>query len=267
MAFIKTFGVLVLLASIAGVALVAPPILYGQNRLEGPPGFAFVANRSEIGVSVREVEGADRQPTGVVIEDVEPNGPGEKAGLKPGDTVVTFDGEHVRSVRQFTRLVEETRPEKTVDASVLRDGKTVDVRITPTDDRRADWLVDGDGLRARLGEWNSRIRSFSFDVDPSRPHLGVTVQELPSQLAAYFGAASGVLVAGVTDASPAARAGIKAGDVITSFNGDPVGSRLDLVRAVSSASSRSPGDVSIGIVRDKKVSTLSTRLDPVDKRL
>jgi putative serine protease PepD len=74
-------------------------------------------------------------------------------------------------------------------------------------------------------------------------------------------------VAGVTDPSPAARAGIKAGDVITSFNGDPVGSRLDLVRAVSSASTRSPGDVTIGILRDKTASTLKARLDPVDKRL
>jgi S1-C subfamily serine protease len=55
--------------------------------------------------------------------------------------------------------------------------------------------------------------------------------------------------------------------VIISFNGDPIGSRLDLVRAVSSASTRSPGDVSIGIVRDKATSTLKARLDPVDKRL
>jgi serine protease Do len=199
---------------------------------------------------------------------IEPNSPGEKAGLKTGDTVVTFDGEHVRSVRQFTRLVEEARPGTAVDASILRDGETVDVRITPTNDRRADWLVDGDGLRARFGELNNRIRSFSLDVDPSGPQLGVTVRELLPQSAAYFGAESGgVLVAGVTDASPAARAGIKAGDVITSFAGDAVRSRLGLARAVSSASTRSPGDVSIGVVRDKKARTLRVRLDPVDKRL
>src|SRR3974390_388679 len=101
MAFIKTFGILVLLASIAAAALVAPPILYGQNRLEAQRGVAIVADRSQIGVTVREVGGAGQPRTGVVIEEVEPNGPGEKAGLKPGDTVVTFDGEHVRSVRQF----------------------------------------------------------------------------------------------------------------------------------------------------------------------
>ena len=267
MAFVKTFGVLVLLAGIAAVALVAPPILYGQNRIERPQPFAFETHRTQLGVSVRDVEGADRQPTGVVVEQVEPDGPGEKAGLKRGDTVVTFDGEHVRSVRQFTRLVEETLPGKTVDASVLRDGKTLNVRITPTEDRRADWLVDGDRLRARLGELDNRFRSFNFDLDLSRPQLGVTVQDLPPQLAEYFGATAGVLVGGVTDLSPAARAGIKAGDVITSINGDAVRSRLDLVRAVRSALTRGPGDVSIGIVRDKKASTLTARLDPADKRL
>ena len=76
-----------------------------------------------------------------------------------------------------------------------------------------------------------------------------------------------MLVTAVAESSAGAKAGLKAGDVITSFNGDPVGSRLDLVRAVSSASTRSPGDVSIGIVRGKATSTLKARLDPLDKRL
>lgn len=268
MSFIKSFIVLALLVAVAAIALVAPPILYGQGRLQPQaPAFAFRADRSEIGVAVREADGSDAQSGGVVVAVVEHDSPADKAGLQHGDVIVSFDGERVHSVRQFSRLVQETAPGRPVTASILRDGKPIDIRLTPNDDRRADWLVDGDRLRDRLDELSDRVRAFGFEADPSRPQLGVTVQELTPQLAAYFGAPQGVLVSAVTDASPAARSGLKAGDVIASFSGTPVRSRLDLMRAVSEASGRNQADVSIGIVRDKKASSLEVRLEPEKKKL
>jgi S1-C subfamily serine protease len=92
--------------------------------------------------------------------------------------------------------------------------------------------------------------------------LGVSVDELTHQLAEYFGAKDGVLVTAVTDGSAAARAGLKAGDVITSINGASVTSRDDLVRGLRDASE----DVSIGIVRDKKESTLKAKIEPPARR-
>lgn len=266
MSFLKSFIVLALLVAVAAVALVTPPILYGQGRLQtqAPP-FVFRPDRSEIGVAVREADGADAQSGGVVVAVVEHDSPAEKAGVKQGDIIVSFGGERVRSVRQFSRLVQETAPGRPVTASILREGKPIDIRLTPSEDRRADWLVDGDRLRDRLGEFSDRVRAFGFDAEPSRPQLGVTVQELTPQLAAYFGSPQGVLVSAVTDASPAARGGLKAGDVIASFNGNPVRSRIDLMRAVGDASSRNEADVSIGIVRDKKESSLKVRLEPANK--
>src|SRR5262249_48312891 len=88
--------------------------------------------------------------------------------------------------------------------------------------------------------------------------LGVTVQELTQQLGDYFGSKDGVLVTSVTDGSAASRAGLKAGDVITSVNGGRIHSREDLVRALRQGDS---GELSIGIVRDKKESTVKARVE------
>ena len=85
----------------------------------------------------------------------------------------------------------------------------------------------------RLRELEPRMREFRFDgpfnfdfdmlprMTSPRGRLGVQLNELSPQLAEYFGAPEGgALVAGVTKDSPAEKAGIKAGDVITSINGD-----------------------------------------------
>jgi S1-C subfamily serine protease len=91
------------------------------------------------------------------------------------------------------------------------------------------------------------------------------VQELTPELAAYFGAKDGVLVASVQSDSPASRAGLQAGDVIVSVDGDTIGSRTDLQRAL-----REPGesgrDVKIGIVRDKKESSVAVRIEAPERR-
>ena len=73
------------------------------------------------------------------------------------------------------------------------------------------------------------------DVRGSRPRtgrLGVTIQELEAQLAEYFGTSKGVLVNSVTADSPAARAGLKAGDVVTAVNGKAVAEPSELIEAV-----------------------------------
>jgi S1-C subfamily serine protease len=92
----------------------------------------------------------------------------------------------------------------------------------------------------------------------------VTVQELTPELATYFGAKDGVLVASVASDSAASRAGIRVGDVITSANGHTIASRSDLVRELRDV--RTPGDVTLGIVRDKKESSLTAKIDAQPER-
>jgi serine protease Do len=280
MKLLKIVGVLVVLAGAAAVAVVLAPEAYGSDGARvlaqgrpadsapGRPGDRERSTRSlmtlgrggEIGVRIGE-----GQTKGVVIEEVEPDTPAEKAGLQRGDVIVEFDGEHVRGVRQFSRLVGETPPGRSLSATIERDGQKKDVRITPSESRGVGVLLDGDylrGLRADLGRLSEHLPfDFNFDVAGGQAgrRLGVTVNELTDQLAEYFGAKEGVLVTSVTEGSAASRAGLKAGDVITSVNGQATRSREDLTRSLRDAEK---AELTIAVVRDKKESTVKATIDP-----
>jgi serine protease Do len=224
---------------------------------------------AEIGVSARDLRPSDPQTRtheGVVIEDVQPDSPASKAGLQRSDIIVSFDGERVRSVRQFSRLVSETPAGRTVTATVLRDGRQKDLQVTPEERTATTFEIDTDKLRDRLGDIGRYIDrlppmnfDFDFDFPPdvgSRGRLGITTAALGDQLADYFGAKDGgVLVAAVSDDSPASRAGLEAGDVITSVDGTAVRSRGELVRALRDARDRDT--IALGVVRDKKARTVT----------
>jgi len=92
---------------------------------------------------------------------------------------------------------------------------------------------------------------------PGRGRLGVTVQDLTPELASYFGVKDGVLVSSVTADSPAAKAGIKAGDVITTVNDKAVTTPGELVSHLGEKG----GEVTIGLTRDKKPLTLKATIE------
>jgi serine protease Do len=274
----KLLRFLVLAALAAGVtiAVVAAPSVYERldSRVVAQSGSdlgrqerglreltVLPGRGAEIGVRI-----ADAPDGGVVVQEVQPDSPAEKAGVKRSDVFVEFDGERVRSARQFGRLVQETAPGRSIKATITREGQRKDVQITPTEGRAAGMIFDGDRMRERLGDLAGRLPDMNFNFDFDLPgtlsgrRLGVTVDELTHQLAEYFGAKDGVLVTAVTDGSAAAKAGLKAGDVITSINGARVTSREDLTRGLRETTNE---DVTIGIVRDKKESTVKATIEPV----
>jgi serine protease Do len=267
---------------VAGIAAAVAIVAWsgGRAAAQAPPepqraaqearDFMVLAGRgAEIGVQV-----VDGKESGVVVEEVRPDSPAEKAGVKRSDVIVTFDGERVRSVRQFTRLVQETPPGRTVKATMLRDGRQTDVEITPREgrgvlrgtyiDRDRFNLPDLDSLRDRLpdiGAWRGGLPfNFDFDVQGamSGRRLGVDVDPITDQLGQFFGAKQGLLVRSVTDGSAASRAGLKAGDVITSVDGQPVRSREDLIRGLRDAKD---DELTIGIVRDRKESSVKAKIE------
>jgi S1-C subfamily serine protease len=200
---------------------------------------------------------------GAVIDEVVAGTPAAQAGFKPGDVVVEFDGERIRSARQFTRLVRETPPGRAVSVAVLRSGSRETVSVTPGA-RTAGDLVPPD-LPQRIERSLRRLpRNFDFDFDfdfPDAPgvvsggRLGASLTTLNPQLAEYFGAKQGLLVASVEPDSSAARAGLRAGDVITAVGGTAVQRPSDVSRALRQVQPGSTAE--LRVIRDKKEVTLT----------
>ena len=283
---------LVVLAALVWLA----PVAHGQTRparahvyalgdeADGPlvaalqdPGvarvFQMVRDGGEIGVSVRDVPATDAAggAGGVVVDEVREGSPAATAGFKSGDLVTSFDGERVRSARQFARLVEETPAGRSVKAQVRRGTQTVDLTVTPAT-READNMIRRE-FRVRPGEeFPMRVAPLprvrpdaapalpDVDVFMDRPgRLGVSVQELTPELAEYFGVKDGVLVSSVQKDSPAAKAGVKPGDVITSVDGASVDDAAELRRRVWKHEDAT--EVNLGLTRDKKSLTLKVPVE------
>jgi serine protease Do len=231
------------------------PFLPGPGFDRGP----------RIGATIHDLPPTElaRQQTGVVIGEVQPGSPAERAGLRPRDVIVEFDGERVRSMRQFVRLVEETVPGREVKAVVLRGGARTELRVTPQvaggpgpqgwGAPERDAPFDGQG-------WDAPAPGSPPDASSRRGWLGVSVQPLTPQLGTHFGAREGMLVASVQEGSPGARAGLRAGDVIVTVNGRPVRSRMELVREMDAAAGGAGTEASLGVVRDRKTITIKVRL-------
>lgn len=229
---------------------------------------------SQIGVLVSDPEGAAEQ--GVTIDRVDDESPAAKAGVQEGDRVVEFDGERVRSTRQLTRLVQETPSGRRVKMVVQRGGDRRTLDITPEADRvasldrRVEPGIELDierEVERGLRDLPQRLEPFlnferRFDGLPGgmgRGRLGAQVQPLGDQLADYFGAKDGgVLVAGVTADSPASKAGLKAGDVITKVNGTAVKDTGDLMDALADV--KDDGAVTLDIVRDGKATSVKATI-------
>jgi membrane-associated protease RseP (regulator of RpoE activity) len=88
----------------------------------------------------------------------------------------------------------------------------------------------------------------------SIPQIGAGVTHLTEQLSQYFGVDGGILINTVRDNSPAWKAGLKAGDVITEIDSEPVKGALGAVRAIKD---KNESDVILTIVRDRKRKMIS----------
>jgi S1-C subfamily serine protease len=266
------FGGLALAMLAAAAVAVTPGLAAQQPRdrvsrpFEAAQYLALEGPGSSIGVTVRDQSG----DAGVLIESVREGTPATRAGLQKGDVIVEFDGERTRSARQFTRLVRETAPGKAVKMTVTRDGskRTLDITPEARDSVTVQQFpqVTGDAFRFfdRNFDFNVDAPRFfeGFSLSPRR--LGVSVTPLSDQLAAYFGVKDGILVSEVLENTPAAAAGLKAGDVITAANGRSVQSVADLTREVRETQ---PGStIELRITRDRKETTLKAAMPSQQRR-
>jgi serine protease Do len=264
------FGGLALVTLIAAAFIFASPALAQRDRLGNQrrfDGLVLEGPGSSIGVSVRELSADDasrakvQASDGVLVDSVREGTPASRAGLKNGDVVIEFDGERPRSTRHFTRLVRETPPGRAVKMTIVRDGSRRTLDITPEATNRIGGFPDA-ALRALPRDFPQ----LNFDGNRllfegpfgSTARLGVVVTPLSDQLAAYFGVKDGVLVSDVQANTPAASAGVKAGDVITSVNGHAITSPQDVITGVREV--QAGGAIDLKITRDRKELSLKATI-------
>ena len=222
-------------------------------------------------------------PRGVGITQVVQGSPAEKAGLKKGDVILRLDGENITSVRKLNRLVAEIAPDQSVKVTVSRGGS--EQELTATIGKRDNVSTVQGMLRGEPRVWKFEndpkafegfkdfkdfkfktplFENFGFDLDKdgdmtfllNSRRIGVSTMSLTKQLADYFGIADGkgVLVTAVTEDGPAAKAGVKAGDVITAIDGEAVDSPGDLSRVINR---KKDGSVTLTVIRNKSQQTFT----------
>ncbi len=170
--------------------------------------------------ALRAAEGA-----GVVVADVLPSGPGAAAGLRPGDIIVALGVTPVASRLQLERALGALAPGDRVNVTLRRQGRPLTLSVEL-------------GEEPGPSSWPPTVarRRLGMDVQPINPSAGAVVRELDAR-------------------SAAARAGIKAGDVIREVNGQPVRGIADLHALAAKLPARAPalmrvqrGDVVLYIV-------------------
>ena len=197
------------------------------------------------------------QVRGVGVTQVVKDSPAEKAGLRKDDVILRIDGDNVTSVRKLNRVVSEIAPEQSVRVTISRAGS--EQELTATMGQRNENAFHG-LLRDNPGNWEWEGPAFTndgswvFALAGSR-RIGISTTELTKQLADYFGVSGGhgVLVTNVSDDGPAAKAGLRAGDVITAVDGETVDGSGDISRAINR---KKDGEVTLTIIRNKSPQTL-----------
>ena len=221
------------------------------------------------------------------------NSPAAAAGLQTGDVIVRFNGEEVTSARKLTRLISEIDPDHQAKVTVSRNGREQEITVTLAKrpmpkfgEGNFQWatpdmnnlpqlkdmpdlknlpqmkgfpdlknLPDGEHLfqfpggDGKVFKWGGR----------SGRQIGAGVMPLTKQLAEHFGVDGGVMVSEVRENSPAAKAGLKAGDIITEVNGKAVNGDIDLVQIINE---KKEGDVQLTVFRGGSRQTVTVTPEP-----
>jgi serine protease Do len=160
--------------------------------------------RGRIGVSIQEVtrELADSfglaKPTGALISGVEKAGPADKAGVRPSDVILKFDGKAITRSADLPRIVAATKPGNKVAVQLWRKGSTLEVSLMVGE-------IQDNAEKVRIGEGKE-------DQAQSVSRLGLTLKELNGEQKSELQVEGGLLVEEVKGA--AARSELQRGDVI-----------------------------------------------------
>jgi S1-C subfamily serine protease len=275
-------GVAVLaLASFAlGTATASTHVFAGMGIA---PVVTHTVTQGYLGVDIRDITD-DRakvlklkEVRGAEICMIDHDGPAIKAGLREGDVILQMNGESIEGEEQLRRMLRETPAGRTVSFIFSRDGQqqTISVQLADRDEveRRAwdqhfavpqptgedasipDPIDDPDSAPVQAAP--PTYMGFGFVGPPtlSGSYTGAVLDVLGPQLAQFFGAqpGTGLLIKSIDADSPAARAGLRAGDVVVRVNTQTVSARADWLHAVQNSNGKS---IAVTVLRDKHERTV-----------
>jgi serine protease Do len=267
---------------LVGEAQTPAPEAKGESKSFS---FFFDGDGGYLGVQTAEVTRENfakyglREVRGVAVEKVMEGSPAEKAGIQTGDVIVRFNNEEITSVRKLTRLLGEVSADHEARLTVLRNGGERELTAT-IGKRHAPKFEEGSfatqvpfppGEFPELPKLKQLPRVEALPPgSPDQPlawqmrsgrKIGVGVTTLTKQLSDYFGVTGGVMIHDVRPDSPAAKAGLKAGDIIVDVEGKEVKSEMDVIRAIGE---KKEGDISLTIVRDRNRQTIRVTPEKMD---
>jgi C-terminal processing protease CtpA/Prc len=210
---------------------------------------------------------------GVEVIMVDHDGPAGKAGLQPHDVIVSLNGQTITGADSLRRMIHDAGVGADITMAVLRGGRQITVNATlayrgevereavarmvaadpPASDDApvVDEFGAGDAADPVAPDTSSRSRNFLAQVLHTTPFTGLELETIGPQLAGYFGAPAGVglLVVTVEPSSPAAAAGLRAGDVILKADSIEVRSNSGWVKQLHESRGRG---IALVVLRDKQ---------------
>lgn len=269
----RSFAILMTVVLCLGGLLLAQPVAPAAPRSPVPPAVGWSMTKSGVsylGVNLAEIDSNRAQSlklkeeAGVEITRVEEDSPASKAGIRPGDVVLEYNGQRVEGMEQFGRFVRETPPGRDVKLLISRGGSpmTLTARVGARKMRypEAEALTMIPNIRmpdVRMPDIPRSLMSWRSAF------LGIEAEAIEGQFAEYFGVKQGVLVRSVMKDSTAAKAGIRAGDVILKVDDCKVQTPGDVTSALRSRTEKKP--VVVILSRDRKEVTLN--IDLTDERM
>jgi len=207
-----------------GFAMPSNTVVDVYNDLISP---SHKVTRGSIGIQFREgLSGAVNRvygfKNGVLVQEVQPGGPADKAGLKAGDIIVTVDGRSIKDGDDLVNEIASRRPGSTIRLGYMRDGKPEDTTVTIGD--RDTVFADLNNPRPEGNEDNGS--------GAGEAKLGIVVQDAPPATVSRIHT-SGVIVESVRTGSFADLQGLEPGLVITHINRQPTPNKEQFDAVVS----------------------------------
>ena len=197
---------------------------------------------------------------GAIINEVIDDSPAEKADLEEGDVIISFNGQKVWDQHDLTDFILESGVGSKANIGIMRDGREKNVSLElgslPS---RVNWSSRKHDAPHSFGYVGpDDVQFFHFS---GGGYIGVELSELSDQLGEFFGVSGGdgVLITGVSEDSPAKKAGLQAGDVIVEIDNKHVSDYNDIREIVSG--SDEGDELAVVILRSKKKQTVEVTVE------